>query len=77
MSYTDKIAEWRLGAGHIQSLFLMPVAPLLAQTQLSDKNYEFTTAQMPPLKIEKGKCETLLCFLQQSSDFAARGVMQI
>lgn len=55
MSYTEKIAEQRLGAGHIQSLFLMPVALLLAQRQLSDKNYEFTAAQIPPLKMEKGK----------------------
>lgn len=49
MSYTEKIAEWCLGAAHLQSLFLMPVAPFLAQRQ----KYEFTTAQIPPYKMER------------------------
>lgn len=81
MSYTEKIAEQRLGAGHIQSLFLMPVARLLAQRQLSDKNYEFTAAQIPPLKMEKGKERDSVAHLAKAKlrlcSLETRGVTQI
>jgi len=64
MSDTGKVAERRLGAGH--TLCLMSVAPLLAQRQLSDKNSELATAQIPPSEMEKGKEQVSVALLEKA-----------